>query len=114
MRQICNIIRYLIVIILNIFVMYVFHSYLNFLLLVGLILFPFYSVYGLYKVKRELTVQILSPAEPMEKGSEFYLRFVLHNPTWFPLINATIKLKVANCFYQEEGTHFLNVPVRAG
>ena len=113
MRRIRNVIRYLIVIILNIFVMYVFHSYLNFLLLIGLILFPFYSIYGLYKVKQELAFQIIVPAEPMEKGSEFYLRFILHNPTWFPLVNATLKLNVANRFYQEEGTHFLNVPIRA-
>lgn len=113
MRRIRNIIRYLVVIVLNIFVMYVFHSYLNFLLLIGLILFPFYSIYGVYKVKQELAFHIIVPAEPMEKGSEFYLRFVLHNPTWFPLVNATIKLNVANRFYREEGTHFLNVPIRA-
>ena len=113
MRRIRNIIRYLIAFVLNIYVMYVFHSYLNFLLLIGLILFPFYSIYGLYKVKQELTFQIITPVEPMEKSSEFYLRFVLHNPTWFLLVNATIKLKVENRFYQIEGTHFLNVPIRA-
>lgn len=113
MRRILNAVRYLIVLLLNIFVMYVFHSYLNLLLLIGLILFPFYSIYGLCQVKQRLTFQIIVPAEPMEKESEFYLRFVLHNPTWFPLVNATLRLKVANRFYQEEGVHFLNVPIRA-
>lgn len=113
MRRIRNVIRYVVVIILNIFMMYVFHSYVNLLLLVGLILFPFYSFYGVYRVKQELTLKIVVPLEPMKREDEFYLRFILHNPTWFPLVNATIKLKVANRFYKEEGTHYLNIPVRA-
>lgn len=113
MRQILNVIRYVVVIILNVLIMYVFHSYVNLLLLIGLLLFPFYSIYGVYRVKQKLTLQLIVPAEPMEKENEFYLRFILHNPTIFPLVNATIKLKVGNRFYKEEGTHYLNIPVRA-
>lgn len=41
MRKIRNLIRYIAVIILNIVFMLVFHSYVNFLLLVVLIVFPF-------------------------------------------------------------------------
>lgn len=113
MRQIRNVVRYLVVIIINIFIMYVFHSYVNFLLLIGLLLFPVYSIYGVYKVKQELSLKLILPKEPMEKGSEFHLSFILHNPTWFPLVNATIKLATANRFYEEEGIHYLNIPVRA-
>lgn len=113
MKRIRNIIRYIVIIVLNVFVMYVFHSYINLLLLAGLILFPFYSVYGVKKVSQELQLQIVVPQEPVEKGNEFYVRFVLYNPTWFPLINATIVLKIENRFYGEQGLNNLNLPVRA-
>ena len=40
MKQIGNIMRYIVIVLLDIAVMLVFHSYINFLLLIGLILFP--------------------------------------------------------------------------
>lgn len=113
MKRICNFLRYGIVIALNVFIMVAFHSYVNFVLLVVLILFPFYSVWSLYKVKYRLAFQITVPLEPMEKKDEFYVRFALQNPTWHPLVNATVKLMTANPFYQEKGEHYLNMPVRA-
>ena len=113
MKRVRNILRYGIVIVLNILMMVMFHSYVNFLLLMGFIVFPVYSVLALYKVKRELSFEIMVPMESMEKKEEFYARFVMNNPTWFPLVNATVKLIVGNPFYQEEGIHYLNMPVRA-
>lgn len=113
MKRLRNFIRYLIVILLNLFLMWLFHSYLNFLLLIGLIVFPVYSIYGVWKVKQRLSLEVFLPAEPMKKGDEFHLRFLLHNSTYFPLLNATVKLTIKNYFYKEEGEHFLNMPVRA-
>ena len=113
MRRLRNMVRYAFIIILNVFIMLVFHSYVNLILLVGLILFPFYSIYGIHKVKESLTLWIVAPDENMERGSRFYLRFFVKNPTWFPVVNATLKLKVGNQFYQEEGIHYLNLPIRA-
>lgn len=113
MRQVRNILRYLVVFILNIFVMVAFHSYINFLLLFGLILFPIYSIYGLFQVKNNLKFDISMPLDSMEKGKEFHVRFTVHNPTYFPLVNATVCLEIANGFYQERGEQFLNIPVRA-
>ena len=113
MKRVGNIIRYLIIIALDVAIMLLFHSYLNFILLVGLILFPIYSVYGVYKVKQSFKLQLMAPLEPMEKGNEFLIRFVFCNPTRFPLVNATLKLEVENAFYKEDGTHLLNFPVRA-
>lgn len=113
MKQIGNILRYLVIIILDVMMMWLFQSYLNFLLLIGLIILPIYSIYGVYKVKNAFGLQLLTPLEPMEKGNEFLLRVILHNPTWFPLLNATVKLEVENTFYREDGDHFLNIPVRA-
>lgn len=113
MRQIRNVLRYILVIAVNVFAMLVFHSYINFILVVGLFLFPVYSVFGTWRVKQMLRFKVMVPEEPMEKGDEFLLRFALDNPTWFPLLNATIQIQVENSFFKEEGTHSLNVPVRA-
>lgn len=114
MKRISNILRYVIVVLFNIFIMVVFHSYINFVLMAGLICFPVYSIWGLYRVKDELSLDMKVPLEPMEKKDEFLVHFLLNNPTWFPLVNATITLRVANPFYQVEGIHYLNMPVRAG
>lgn len=113
MKRFCNVTRYIFIIGLNVFVMYVFHSYINLLLLIGLILFPFYSLYAVNRVRQEMQLTILLPEEPMERGNEFHLRFVLHNPTQFPLVNATLALAVENRFYREQGKNRLNLPVRA-
>ncbi|MDE5778314.1 MAG: DUF58 domain-containing protein [Lachnospiraceae bacterium] len=113
MRRILNIFRYIIVITLNVFVMVTFQSYLNFLLLVGMLLFPVYSIYGVWKVKQELRLEIFSPSEAMEKTEEFYLRFVVHNHTNYTLVNGTAAVNVSNRFYGDRGKHYLNIPIRA-
>ncbi|MGN0154675.1 MAG: DUF58 domain-containing protein [Lachnospiraceae bacterium] len=114
MRRIRNLLRYIVIIGLNVFVMLAFHSYLNLVLLIGLILFPFYSIYGVCKVKQNLTLKISAPADAMARGETFYLYFVLDNPTLFPLVNVTLQVEAENAFYGEKGTHYLNLPVRAG
>ena len=113
MKQIGNIIRYLIIVILDIAIMLVFHSYLNFLILVGLVIFPIFSVYSVYKVRSAFSMQLMLPLEPMNKGNEILLRVIAYNPTWFPLLNATVTLNVENTFHGEKGQHTLNFPVRA-
>lgn len=113
MRQLRNLIRYAGIIVLNVFMMLVLHSYVNLILLVGLILFPIYSIYGIHKVKESVSLRIAVPDEIMERGSRFYLHFFIQNSTWFPIVNATIKIKAGNGFYQEEGIHYLNLPIRA-
>lgn len=114
MKRIRNVIRYFIIILLNVVVMYQFHSYINLLFLVGLVLFPLYSFYGVHKVKQVLKMRIEVPVEPMERGNEFYVKIILHNPSFFPLVNSTLSLQIENRFYGEIGMHSLNVPIRAG
>lgn len=114
MKRFRNLIRYIIVILLNILIMWLFQSYLNFLLLAGLLVFPIYSIFGAKQVIQKAKLELVLPTEPMHKEEKFYLRFVLHNPTAFPLLNATIKLTMENRFYGDSGLHFLNMPVRAG
>jgi len=113
MRQIRNTLRYIVIILLDVFVMVVFHSYINFILLVGLILFPVYSVVGLNQIRDKLSVKVEAPVEPMAKGEEFEVRFIVNNDSWFPLVNVYFNLEISNMFYGNSGSHILNVPVRA-
>lgn len=113
MKQFTNVVRYVIIVVVDIAIMVLFQSYLNFLLLIGLIFFLVYSLYGVYRVKNNFNFQLVAPLESMERGSEFYIRMILNNPTWFPLLNATVQLEVENAFYREVGVHSLNFPVRA-
>lgn len=114
MKQFGNRLRYVFIVLLDVAIMLLFHSYLNFLLLIVLLLLPVYSIYGVYRVRNTFTLKMMTPNEPMGKGEIFQTRFIIHNPTSFPLLNATLKLEVENTFYREDGDHFLNFPVRAG
>ncbi len=114
MKRVRNILRYIIIIILDIFVMIVFHSYINFILLVGLILFPIYSIIGVRKAAEGLSLKVEAPVEAMCRGEEFDVRFTVHNDSWFPLVNVNLNLEFSNAFYGKTGGHVLNIPVRAG
>ena len=113
MKRIRNAIRYVVLILLNVIVMVVFHSYLNFILLVGLVLFPIYSIIGVYMTRDSLSLRVEAPIEPMVKGEEFEVRYIIHNNSWFPIVNVNLTLEFANSFYSKIGGHTLNVPVRA-
>ena len=113
MKRIGNILRYLIVILLDIIVMIVFHSYINFILLIGLVLFPIYSFIGVIQARDKLSIRVETPVEPMVKGEEFEVRFIIKNESWFPLVNVNLSLGISNVFYGNSGNHVLNVPVRA-
>ena len=113
MLQIRNLLRYLVAIGLNIFIMMALHSYINFVLLIGLLVFPIYSIYGTRKAGRSLQVHLRAPQEPMAKNEEFFVYIDVDNPTWFPLVNATLPLQIDNTFYKNWGQHELNIPVRA-
>ncbi len=113
MKQIGNIMRYIVIVLLDIAVMLVFHSYINFLLLIGLILFPVYSFVGVMQARDKLSVRIEAPFEPMVRGEEFDVRFIITNESWFPLVNVNLELDVSNMFYGNLGKHVLNIPVRA-
>ena len=74
MRKTRNILRYLVVLALNILIMLVFHSYANFLLLIVQLVFPFYSIYAVRAVGRSLALKISGPLEPVEREHLFYGR----------------------------------------
>lgn len=113
MKRFSNFFRYVIVFLLNFVFMVLFHSYVNFVLMIALIAFLIYSVAGVYTVRRNVTVEMDVPMEPMEKKDEFLVRFQIQNRTIFPLVNAVLKIEVENPFYQKDGTNYLNLPVRA-
>ncbi len=113
MRRFFNGFRYVFFFLFNLFLMLVFHSYLNFVILVGMLAFLVYSVCGVYAVRKSIDLQMKLPLEPMYKGESFQLMILVHNPTIFPLLNAEVSLTLGNSFYSESGTHILTVPVRA-
>lgn len=113
MLRIRNVLRYAIAIALNIFIMIAFHSYVNFILLIGMVLFPFYSIYGVRKVGQGLTISVQAPGEDMTKGEEFVVHITVDNPVWHPLVNVTALIEVENTFYGVKGKHELNLPLRA-
>lgn len=113
MKRIRNFIRYIIVMCLNIFIMLTFQSYVNFIILVAMVIFPLYSVLLTNYVKRSLTVQMELPREPMKKDEEFFLYVTVHNRSVFSLVNATMHLEVSNPFYGDIGSSYLNIPIRA-
>ena len=113
MKRLGNVMHYLFIVMINVAIMLVFHSYLNFLLLIIMLVVPVYSLWSVYQIKNSIRISFFAPTEHMHKGEEFLLRIVLDNPTWFPLLNATLKIEVENVFYGEKGEHYLNIPVRA-
>ncbi|MGN0437044.1 MAG: DUF58 domain-containing protein [Lachnospiraceae bacterium] len=112
MKRFRNLIRYIIVVALDVWIMLMFHSYINFLLLVGLVMLPIISYYCTKMVANSVTLNIETPIEPMKKGENFILRFIFHNPTWFPVLNVIVVPIVENRFYLEYGEHTLNAPLR--
>lgn len=112
MKRFRNFFRYLIIVALDVLIMVTFHSYINFLILIGLIVLPIYSIIGVKTVASHLSMDIETPLEPMEKGELFKVRFIFHNPAWFPILNATISPMIENRFYLDYGEHTLNIPLR--
>lgn len=112
-RKIRNLVRYILAMIFNIYIMITLHSYVNFLLLIAMIAFPIYSYISLQSVRRNVSLNITMPMEPMRKNEEVHVHFKLNNPTIFPIVNATLKLTVANPFLGFESDHMLNMPMRA-
>lgn len=112
MKRFRNFFRYIFVVALDVFVMLVFHSYVNFLILIGLLILPVYSIVGVKTVASHLSMDIETPLEPMRKKEVFKVRFIFHNPTCFPILNATITPFIENRFYLDYGEHTLNVPLR--
>ena len=112
MRQIRNRLRYIIVLCFDIYMMIFFHSYINFLILIALVILPIWSVHAVRMVKKQIGCDIEVPYEPMKKAEEFDVRFILHNQTIYPVLNATLTVLIENRFYAEVSEHQLNLPVR--
>lgn len=112
-RKMRNVVRYILAMVFNIWLMVILHSYVNFLILIAMIVFPIYSILSLYYAKSRISFDITMPIEPMKKSEEVRVHFKLKNPTLLPIVNATVRLTVANPFYGYEGEHVLNMPSRA-
>lgn len=113
MKRIKNAIRYMIFIALNVMMILSFHSYINFIFLVGMLLMLLYSVYGTWLLSGRLEVSVQMPGEALTRGEDFYIYFRLKNPLWIALVNADINIRISNPFYGDESVQTINMPVRA-
>lgn len=114
MRHIRNIIRYVILFMLNLYVMLAFHSYLNFIFLVILLAAPVLSYTALWLAVCRMEFTLGMPGVALTAGEEFSVCFQICNPLHIPLINAYVDLVFSNPFYGERQSYRWNLPVGAG
>lgn len=108
-----RIIGYIILFLINLCLLWFFHSFLNLAILVVMVFLPVFSILGAGWVASRLTAELEGPYESMEKGEEFQVKIKLHNPTWLGLMGCSLWIQVANGFYGTSRIHELQVPLRA-
>lgn len=113
MRQLWNIIRYLIIYCLNLLMLFFLHGYFNLIILILLFLMPVISILSAKYALHRISVSFAGARENMHIQDPFFLKIVLDNPTVIPLVNVNIKLCTKNPFFALEGEHILNVPAYA-
>lgn len=112
-KRIIRIIGYAILIAANIWLLWFFHSFLNFVILAVMVFIPIISILGTKWVADSIQVHWDGPVESMEKGEEFQMRLQIQNTSWFGAMHGKARLTVSNGFYQTEREHELRVPIRA-
>ncbi len=114
MRQAWNILKYLMIYCLNLFMLFFLHGYFNLLILIIMTVMPGISILAAHLTASRLTVSFAGVQENMHIEEPFTLKVILQNPTWIPMLNVNILLHVKNAFFKLEGRHILNVPAYAG
>ncbi len=113
MRQAWNIIKYLMVYIINLLMLAFLHGYFNLMIAVLLLVMPLVSISVAAYALRRMSVHFSGARENMHIDSPFFIQVVLDNPTLIPLINVNLKLSVENQFFKLNGVHTLNIPAYA-
>ncbi len=113
MKKIGNIIKYLIIFVLNLLMFFFLHGYFNLVILILLILFPMVSFFAAYRVKRGITFSFRGPRESMHIDDMFNLGVRIKNDTLFPIINAELTIETENTFLGYKGKENLNIPIHA-
>ena len=113
MKQIWNIIKYLIIFCANLLMLFFLHAYFNLIILIIMLLLPVFSVIIARFVLRRMDISFAGARENMRIEDPFVLKVVLGNPTIFPILNVNVKLHTSNDFFELSGDHILNIPAYA-
>lgn len=112
-KRILRIIGYLILFIVNAWLLWFFHGFLNLAIMAVMVFFPILSILGTKWVSGHLDAQWEGPYESMNKGEEFPVHCVLRNPTWLGIMNGNLNITVSNLFYGTSREHEIRIPIRA-
>lgn len=114
MRQVWNIVKYLIIFCSNLLMLFFLHGYFNLVIMIIMIIMPIASILTARLMLHRLRVSFAGAKENMHIREPFVVKVVLDNPAWIPVLNVNVKLQVKNAFFRLEGEHMLNIPAYAG
>ena len=110
MMHVTNVVRYILVFIVNLLLLLFLHSYFNMVVLVVLIVLPFCSVFAAFMAARYMTVEIGGCMGDTETDEPFPVNIILGNRSVFPVMNVDIDIHMENCLFGISGDHRLSVP----
>lgn len=110
MKQIWNIIKYLIIFCANLLMLFFLHAYFNLIIFIIMLLLPVISIAVAKFVLSSLELSFSGAKENMHIEDPFVLKVVLNNPTIFPVLNVNVKMDTSNEFLELSGSHILNIP----
>lgn len=113
MKRVFAVMRYALVFLCNLVLLFLFHSYLNVLLFAALCLLPVCSFLMLHHAAGQIHATLTLPPGPLSRTEPLFLRIALRNPTLFPIPTVRICLHFENLFYETNGSHQLVLPARA-
>ena len=113
MVHVANVIRYILVFIVNLLLLLFLHSYFNFVLLIVLIVLPVCSIIAAFLVLRYMAVEIDGGLSETVIDEPFPINIVLVNKSIFPVMNVDIDIHMANGLFQKTGEHRLSIPAYA-
>ncbi len=113
MVHVANVIRYILVFIVNLLLLLFLHSYYNFVLLIVLIVLPICSVIAALLAQRYMSIEVGGGFSEIQTDETFPINIVLVNKSIFPIMNVDIDIHMANELFQKSGEHRLSVPAYA-
>lgn len=110
MKKIRNIIRYIIIFIMNLLMLLFLHSYFNMVILILLLVLPAVSIISAAVAIRNIDIAIEGTNEKLNINEPFLLRVRVTNKSFIPVLNVFMNVDVENDFFMSAGTHVLNIP----
>lgn len=110
MVHVTNVIKYILVFIVNLLLLLFLHSYFNFVVLVVLVVFPFVSVFIALIASRHISVEIGGGLHEAKTDEPIQVNIVVSNKSIFPVMNVDVDIYMENGLFHVGGEHRLSVP----